>query len=122
MRGIIAAMTRSLLALVLLTTIACNKKDDAAATKGSATAAAPAAGKLPWEPDSMQHDSPACRKALACCEATLAVENPLAKAEDYNGKCSGVALAASDGDCDAFRKGYADEATAAKKPVPGACQ
>ena len=114
-------------ALALLAiTAACKKKNDTAASgSGSATpAAAPATaatGKLPWEPDSMTHDSPACRKALACCEAKVAVENPMAKAEDYNGACSGPALAASDADCDQFRKGYVDEVTAAKKSVPGAC-
>ena len=101
---------------------ACKKKGDAAATKAAPAApASPAAGKLPWEPDSMTHDSPACRKALACCEAKVAIENPTAKAEDYNGACSGPAIAASDSDCDQFRKGYIDEVNAAKKPVPGAC-
>lgn len=111
-----------LLALSLLAAAgACKNKDSASAEKGSAAAAPRKAGILPWEPESMTHDSPACRKALTCCEAKIAVENPLAKAEDYNGGCSGVAVAASDADCEQFRKGYIDELNAEKKPVPGGC-
>jgi hypothetical protein len=112
------------IALALTLATACKKKDDtAAATKGSAApaAAAPAAGDLPWKPDSMGHDSPACHKALACCEAKVKAEKPDAKAEDYNGACSGAALAASDDACEQFRKGYVDELNVDKKPVPAAC-
>ncbi len=112
-----------LLALSLVASAgACKDKDAASGGKGSATAKARAPGSLPWEPDSMAHDSPACRKALTCCEAKIAVENPLAKAEDYNGGCSGVALAASDADCEQFRKGYIDALNAEKKSVPGGCE
>ncbi len=111
-----------LLALSLLAALgACKDKDSASGGKPGA-AAPRAPGSLPWEPDSMAHDSPACRKALTCCEAKIAVENPLAKAADYNGGCSGVALAASDADCEQFRKGYIDALTAEKKSVPGGCE
>ena len=92
--------------VALLGTTACKHKDDAAAGKNGAAASTGAgASGLAWQPDSVKSSSPACKKALACCEAMVKAEKPAATAPDYNEKCSGAAMAATDADRDRVPEG-----------------
>jgi hypothetical protein len=50
-------------------------------------------GGLAWQPMGYEQLSPAQKKALACCEAALRVENPKPSKDDYNLECSGPASA-----------------------------
>src|ERR1700733_8518199 len=102
------------MSLLLAATTACKSAD-------KSSGAAPASG-LAWQPDPVGSTSPACKKALACCEAQVKDEKPSPKPSDYNLACSGAAMLKTDTECDAFTKGYVDEFTVAKKPVPAECK
>ncbi|MBA3397823.1 MAG: hypothetical protein H0T89_34685 [Deltaproteobacteria bacterium] len=92
---------RSFLLLALLTVAAC-KSSDKEAPAGLA----------------MSSSSAACKKAMKCCELYAKLETP----SDLNLKCSGVALAKTDADCDLFRQGHASAFESKGTAVPADCK
>jgi hypothetical protein len=76
---------------------------------------------LAWTPDGYDQLSPACKKALACCEAAEAAKTRSMTAADYNEHCSGPATGGwNDGECTADAKSRAS--AFGNKPVPDACK
>lgn len=69
----------------------------------------------------MASSSAVCKKAMSCCEAYAKDGKDTVSPEDLNLKCSGVALAKTDGECDLFRQGYADSLTAKGTALPAEC-
>jgi hypothetical protein len=104
-----------LLAVSALSLAGCDKKDEASGDKKDKAEADKPSLML-------SNDTPACRKALECCEAMVAANNGKATPEDINLSCSGVGMADSDSTCDEFKKGYAMSLEAGGKPVPDACK
>lgn len=96
------------LVVALALGVGCKSSDEAAGDKGRGL--------------HMSSDSEVCKKAMACCEKQVELEKGTASIEDINLSCSGVALAETDEDCEAFRKGYASALTAAGKELPVECQ
>lgn len=88
--------------------VGCKSSDDAGGDEGPAL--------------HMSSDSEVCKKAMACCEKQVELEKGTASPEDINLSCSGVALAETDEDCEAFRKGYVASLEAAGKELPAECQ
>lgn len=70
----------------------------------------------------MTSSSAVCKKAMACCEQYVKIEKGGTKSEDINLMCSGVALAATDAECDQFRQGYVATLEAGSKTVPAECK
>jgi hypothetical protein len=104
-----------LLAVSALSLAACDKKDEAKDAKGDK-----AEKKKPGL--MLSNDTPACQKALECCEAMVAAEKGSATPEDINLSCSGVGMADNDKLCDDFKTGYAMAIESSGKPVPDACK
>lgn len=71
---------------------------------------------------SMSSNSAACKKAMACCAIYAKNDKGTATPEDLNLKCSGVAMAKSDTECDQFRQGYAASFDAKGTPAPAECK
>lgn len=92
---------KTLVLLALLTVAACK----------SAEKAAPAGLE-------MSSSSPACKKAMKCCELYAKLETP----SDLNLKCAGVALAKTDAECDLFRQGHAAAFESKSTAVPADCK
>ncbi len=92
---------RSLVLLAMLTVIACKSSEKAA----------PAGLE-------MASSSAACKKAMKCCERYAKLETP----SDLNLKCSGVALAKTDADCELFRQGHAAAFESKNAAVPADCK
>lgn len=105
-----------LAALLTLTTLACDKKDEG-------KDAGKDAGKAKDRPGlKLSNDTPACQQALACCEEMVKADKGEAKPEDINLSCSGVGMAADDKTCDDFKKGFAMSFESKSKPVPDSCK
>ncbi|MBT8496208.1 MAG: hypothetical protein KJO07_24395 [Deltaproteobacteria bacterium] len=68
----------------------------------------------------MSSDSAACKQAMDCCKEMVKVTEGKLTPENVNLKCSGVALAESDDDCNQFKKGYA--AALEGKEAPAVCK
>jgi|HubBroStandDraft_5_1064220.scaffolds.fasta_scaffold1043691_1 hypothetical protein len=84
--------------LAVLVAAGCSKSDST--DKGRADKPSAAAGGLAWQPEGMDKLTPACLKALTCCEAVVVAKNPSATASDYNLSCSGAASGTwKDADC-----------------------
>lgn len=106
-----------LLAISALSLAACDKKDEAKDGKGDKDKAeAKKPGLM------LSNDTPACQKALACCEAMVTAKQGKATPEDINLSCSGVGMADNDKLCDDFKTGYAMAIEASGKPVPDSCK
>lgn len=70
----------------------------------------------------LSNDTPACQKALECCEKMVEIDKGKTTPEDINLSCSGVGMAADDKTCDDFKKGYAMGIESKGKPVPDSCK
>jgi hypothetical protein len=71
----------------------------------------------------LTNDTPACKAALACCEAMVAADKGgKASPEDINLSCSGVGMADSDDTCEQFKQGFAASFEAKSAEVPAACK
>ena len=70
----------------------------------------------------MSSDSAICKKSMQCCEARVKVEKGKVTPEDLNLMCSGVALAKTDKDCQAFMDGYVAVFELDKVDVPAECK
>lgn len=101
-------MVRTILIAGALALVACKSKSDDKATGGS---------KL-----EMKSNSAVCKKAMTCCELYVKVEKGASTPEDINLMCSGVALAATDAECDQFRQGYVATLESGGKTVPAECK
>lgn len=70
----------------------------------------------------MKSSSAVCKKAMTCCEQYVKIEKGASKLEDINLMCSGVALAATDAECEQFREGYVSTLESGGKPIPAECK
>ncbi|NJK32841.1 MAG: hypothetical protein HC927_10775 [Deltaproteobacteria bacterium] len=111
-----APLIATLSFLTLLATTACGSEDKSKTDKADKA-------KDEAKPSlNLQNDTPACRKALECCEKMVEIDKGKATPEDINLSCSGVGMAGDDKTCDDFKKGYAMSIEGKGQPVPDSCK